>query len=138
MTILGNVAGLGLAAALLSSITSSNLKQDIIHSHVAIFYLIAALVVLIGLLITLIGVHEVPLNPGANAIPQETEQVKHRFARWFKRNWVEPWRSYNFTVVFLTRSSIMMGLALFMTFIEYYFARVQHLTNFVQVTAVVA
>lgn len=32
----------------------------------------------------------------------------------------------------------MMGLAMFMTFIEYYFARVQKIENFVQVTAVVA
>ncbi|MGH2497216.1 MAG: MFS transporter [Ktedonobacteraceae bacterium] len=138
LTILGNVAGLGMAAGLLSGITQHNLNQNIISSHVGIFYLIAALVVLVGLLITLIGVHEEPLKRDTQALPQGKEHVKHRFARWFTRNWVEPWRSYNFTVVFLTRSSIMMGLALFMTFIEYYFARVQHLSNFIEVTAVVA
>ncbi|HEU0000563.1 MAG TPA: MFS transporter [Ktedonobacteraceae bacterium] len=138
MTILGNVAGLGLAAGLLSGITRHNLNQNVIRSHVGIFYLIAAAVVLAGLLITLLGVHEVPLKPREHAYPQEKEHVKHRFTRWFKRNWVEPWHSYNFTVVFLTRSSIMMGLALFMTFIEYYFARVQHLSNFIEVTAIVA
>src|SRR5260370_37226537 len=69
---------------------------------------------------------------------QAGEKTLLKFSRWFVHNWVEPWRKFNFTVVFLTRSCIMLGLALFMTFIEYYFARVQHITNFVQVTAIVA
>ena len=138
MTILGNVASLGLAALLLSGITRGSLSQDLIRSHASIYYLVAALVVLVGLLITLAGVHEVPLKHEIHEHPQEKEPAGQRFARWFAQNWVAPWRSFNFSVVFLTRSSIMMGLALFMTFIEYYFARVQHLANFVQVTAIVA
>ena len=53
-------------------------------------------------------------------------------------HWVEPWRKYNFTIVFLTRTAIMLGLSLFMTYVEYYFARVQNVANFVATTALIA
>jgi MFS family permease len=134
MTILGNVVSLGLAAWLLGSITQQSYSKSVIRFNAGIFYIVSAVVMLIGMLITVVGVKETPFVPEKHARPRLTT----RFLQWFEENWMEPWRSYNFTVVFLTRSAIMLGLALFMTFIEYYFARVQHITNFVQVTAVVA
>ncbi|HYX49946.1 MAG TPA: MFS transporter, partial [Ktedonobacteraceae bacterium] len=138
MTILGNVVSLALAALLLGGVTQQSYSLSFIRFHAGIYYIVAAIVLFVGILITLIGVHEDPLNPSRDLSHHPKEKVEHRFARWFDTNWIAPWRAHNFTVVFLTRASIMMGLAMFMTFIEYYFARVQHIENFVQVTAVVA
>lgn len=141
MTILGNVVSLGLAAWLLGGINQQSYSTSVIRFNAGIFYIASAIVMLIGMLITVVGVKEAPLVPEKHAAPlagTPRPGRTGRFWQWFEENWMEPWRSYNFTVVFLTRSSIMLGLALFMTFIEYYFARVQHITNFVQVTAVVA
>ncbi len=138
LTILGNVVSLALAASLLGGVTQQSLNTSLIRSHISIYYVVTAIILFIGIMITVIGVREVPWKPATHPPRQARAKIKHRFTRWFVRNWVAPWHSYNFRVVFLTRASIMLGLALFMTFIEYYFARVQHLTNFVQVTAVVA
>ena len=138
MTILGNVASLGLAAILLGKVSQQPSSQSLIRSHASIYYIVTALVLLIGVVITLVGIHEAPLKPHAGPIQQEQSTRWQRFTRWFVQNWIAPWRAYNFTVVFLTRFCIMLGLALFMTYIEYYFARVQGITNFVEVTAVVA
>jgi MFS family permease len=41
-------------------------------------------------------------------------------------------------IVVLTRTAIMLGLVMFMTYVEYYFARVQNVTNFVATTALIA
>ncbi len=138
MTILGNVASLGLAALLLGGVSQHSYTRDMIRHDSGIYYIVTAITMAIGVLITVIGVREVPWIPSHHTSRQPRGSIKPRFSWWFRHNWVEPWRNYNFTVVFLTRSSIMLGLALFMTFIEYYFARVQHITDFVQVTAVVA
>jgi MFS family permease len=138
MTILGSITSLGLAAWLLGGINQHSYSKSMIRTDAGIYYIVAATAVLIGVLITVIGVREVPLLRRPHASHEAREKILPRFSYWFVHNWVEPWRSYNFTVVFLTRSSIMLGLALFMTYIEYYFAQVQHIQNFVQVTAIVA
>lgn len=138
MTILGNVASLGLAALLLGGTNQNSYSKSVIHSNASIYYIIGAAALFVMILITLLGVKEEPFQPEQCPSEEAGEKFLSRFARWFAHGWQAPWHSYNFIVVFLTRSSIMLGLALFMTYVEYYFARVQHITNFVQVTALVA
>jgi MFS family permease len=133
MTILGNIASLGLAAWLLGQINQRAYHPEMIRNDAGVYYIVTAIALLIDLLITLIAVHEVPFLPSHQRGREVGESIKPRFTHWFVQNWVDPWHNYNFTLVFLTRSLIMLGLAMFMTFIEYYFARVQHITNFVQV-----
>lgn len=137
MTILGNVASLGLAAWLLSGVQKSS-QQALIRSHAGIYYIVTAVAVAIAVLITLLDVHEVPFHPTEQPAANTEEGGRHRFWRWFRDSWLVPWQSYNFVVVFLTRSSIMLGLTLFMTYVEYYFAAVLHISSFVEVTALIA
>ena len=138
MTIIGNIGSLGLAALLLNQVSLTSTGSDVIRRGALLFYVLTGIVLILGALITVIGVHEIPFMPAASASDHEQESSLLRFRRWFVRNWVAPWREYNFMLIFLTRFAVMMGLTLFMTFIEYYFADVANETNFVQATAVVA
>src|SRR5229473_4499359 len=138
MTIIGNIGSLGLAALLLSQVSLTSTGSDVIRRGATLFYVLTGLVLIMGALITVIGVHETPFVPTAREATREQESTLLRFRRWFVYNWVAPWREYNFMLIFLTRFAVMMGLTLFMTFIEYYFANVANEPNFVQATAVVA
>lgn len=102
------------------------------------FYILTGIALIVGGLITVFGVHEIPYMPASIEKARQQENIFLRFRRWFDSNWIDPWRGYNFRLVFFTRFAVIMGLTLFMTFIEYYFAQVAHVTNFVQSTAVVA
>ena len=138
MTLLGNVVGLGLAEWLLSGVTLHSTSLSLIRVNVGIYYLVTAFLVLIGLLITVFTVRENPLLARRLEQPAKQKSFLPAFVRCFVTDCIHPWRSHNFTVVFLSRAALMLGLTLFMTYIEYYFARVQHAVNFVQVTGIIA
>jgi len=138
MTILGNVVGLGLASWLLGGINQHTHSIGLIRSNAGVYYIVTACLVLVSVLVTVFGVREIPLMRRKHELVIEKEKTLLEFIQRFLKNWSEPWRTYNFRMVFLTRASLMLGLALFMTYIEYYFARVQHIANFVLVTGIVA
>jgi MFS family permease len=101
----------------------------------SLFYVVTAAVVVVGIVVTLVGVREVPHRRRPRPRPHEAASRALNLRGRIVRLWIEPWRHHNFTWVFLTRGFVMLGLALFMTFIEYYFARVEHTNSFVQATA---
>jgi MFS family permease len=138
LTILGNMVSLGLAALLLGDVTQHTTNTDLIRRNAGLYFIITIGITLVGILITVFGVHEDRFKLQPLSAEELKEPRKERFEHWFMHNWIDPWRQHNFTVVFLTRASIMLALSMFMTFIAYYFAHVQHVANFVLTTAVVA
>ncbi|HEY7343654.1 MAG TPA: MFS transporter [Ktedonobacterales bacterium] len=149
MTLLGTVGSLAVASVLLGQSTSGGAATSGIAHGAALFYIVAAAVLALFATIPLllikentwarrIGLHGA-LHPSEHADEQTNEAGAATGAsgsRWAAL--LHPWRQANFRWVFLTRAFVMLGLALFMTYIEYYFARVAHVTNFVQATAVIA
>jgi MFS family permease len=109
MTIVGSAASLGAAFALTRALL--------------VFYLAGAVVLGASALATVAFVRE----PAEAAAPPRT-----------LRTWLQAWRHPAFVRVFTARVFVMLGFSLFMTFIEYYFARVAHIRDFVGATAGVA
>ncbi|HZU19520.1 MAG TPA: MFS transporter [Candidatus Dormibacteraeota bacterium] len=127
MTILGNAASFGLALALLGSATAA--RPQALDRGAAAYYLVTllALAATCGLLTATVR------EPPAAAPAGEPGGARALLARWTR-----PWRHRNYTWVFIARFSFIVGLTLFLTFIEYYFARVAHVSSYVQATAAVA
>lgn len=138
LIILGNMIGLGLAAYLLGGVSQHSAPPDLIRHNAGIYYTAVIGLMVVCILITTLGARPVPFYLPPRSSADTGQSRRERFAQWFVHSWINPWRKHNFTVVFLTRASIMLALALFMTFAEYYFAHVQHVANFVATTAIVA
>lgn len=147
MTILGNAASFGLAAVLLGSINANSISLAAMRSGVALYYVLSGLVLGLGTFVTVVWVHEARYEPyGELMVGRDgtaytagivNKSVGQRVQDWLGL-WLEPWQKRDFTLVFLTRTSVMLGIGLFMTFIEYYFANVAQVTNFIQETAALA
>ncbi|HEX9067634.1 MAG TPA: MFS transporter [Ktedonobacterales bacterium] len=131
MTILGNGGSLVLAGALLGAVSATS-APGVTKQGSALFYVITGAVLLLTVGVTLLRVREAPLSV-VIATPEPMSWRRRLLAEWGA-----PWRQHDFFWVFLTRCAVMTGLTLFLTFIEYYFANVAHITNFVQETAVLA
>lgn len=136
MTILGTVGSLAVAALLLSQAGAAG--RSPVHNFAAgiargasIFYIVGACLVVMAAVVTVVAVRETPY-PVVSRGDTYREQRRRRIARL----WLGPWRHPNFTWVFLTRGFVVLGLALFTTYIAYYFAQVAHIANFVQATAI--
>ncbi|HEY7418381.1 MAG TPA: MFS transporter, partial [Ktedonobacteraceae bacterium] len=138
MTIIGNVGSLALAAWLFSQVNANSTGAPVIQRGAVLYYACTIIALFIGALITAIWVHEKPVSRRHISAGEAEKVIKFQVYAWFIQNWVKPWRERNFSVIFLARFAVMMGLTLFMTFIEYYLANVAHVTNFVQATAVIA
>lgn len=136
LSIVGSMVSLGLAAYLLGGVNQHALNAELVRHNGGIYYMITVTLVTIGVVVTVLSVHEIPYIHSAAPKPQN-QTLADTIWR-FVHHWIEPWREYNFTVVFLTRTTIMLGITLFMTYIEYYFARVQNVPNFVATTALIA
>ena len=132
MTILGNIGSLGLAAILLVQAGSGTAIDAAVRRGALLFFAITGVVVIAGVVVTVYGVPEAPLP--ASTTPRPRPGARDRLLRLF----AEPFRHANFRWVFATRALVMLGLTLFLTFIEYYFAGVAHVQNFVASTASLA
>ena len=138
MTILGNVGSLAIAALLLGAVGGGETLASDIERGALIFYVLAGVVLIVGVAVTLAGVPDPPLERPPSRPRLARVGMGRHLRRWVVDIWIEPWHHGNFAWVFLTRCFVMMGLTLFMTFIEYYFANVAQVSDFVQQTAAVA
>jgi MFS family permease len=137
MTILGNVGSMAIAALLFGLVGAGMLGDAVLHGA-QLFFALTGLMLIVGLGVTIVGVQEEPLERRPAPEPGAPAGRLAALRAGVARLWIEPWRHHNFAWVFLTRCFVMLGLALFMTFIEYYFANVAQTPDFVQATATIA
>lgn len=144
MTLLGTVGSLAVASVVLGRSTAGGATATSIVQGAGLYYIIAACVLVVFVSVPLVVIKENALarraghscdsTAGPTPLQRELTTRRERLARL----WLHPWRHANFRWVFVTRGFVMLGLALFMTYIEYYFATVAHVASFAQATAAIA
>lgn len=142
MSIIGTFGSLAAASYLFSNVMPGPNESSEIQDGASAFYLLSGVLMLLTALITVIGVSEdrpvdVPRESTSRANGQQPSR-RAVWRSWLIQQWIAPLKHYNFRWVFLTRFSLMMGLWLFQTFIEYYLDDVLHLTNFIEATSILA
>lgn len=121
MTIAGSVGSLALAGILLGDVSSGpQLGAEVTHGA-ALFYAVSAAVLIVCTVATVVGVRERPVLAPSTAAPPWTNLLRH-----------QPFR-----IVFAARALVMIGLTLFLTYIEYYLARVNGSSTFVGATVAI-
>ena len=136
MTILGTIASLATAFAVLGQLSATHAPPQDIRMGATLYYSLAGIMLVAGALVTIFGVEDIPVARSVAASPGGVGDRAGR--QHLVHLWLKPWRHLNFTWVFLARASVMLGLTLFMTFIEYYLANVAGVSHFVAATAAVA
>src|SRR5712691_5716067 len=71
MTIIGNIGSLALAALLLNQVSLTSTGSDVIRRGATLFYILTGIALIVGALITIIGIHEIPFVPTASESTRE-------------------------------------------------------------------
>jgi MFS family permease len=120
MTLVGSVGSLAAAGALLGNVSPGpRLAAEVSHGAL-LFYILSAVVLALSAAVTVLGIEERPAPSGPS------------------HPWMELLRHQPFRVVFAARAMVMIGLTLFLTYIEYYLAATNGATAFVGATVAIA
>jgi MFS family permease len=120
MTLIGSVGSLAAAGALLGNVSPGPMLAAEVSHGALLFYALSALVLAVAAAVTVLGIEERPARP------------------WPVRPWMELLGHQPFRVVFAARALVMIGLTLFLTYIEYYLAATNGATSFVGATVAIA
>lgn len=121
MTLIGSIGSLATAGLLLGRVSPGTHFDSDIARGALVFYVIAALVLAISTVVTVAGGHERPPR-----------------AATASRSWIEVMQHRPFVTVFFARALVMIGLTLFLTYIEYYLAGTTGANAFIGVTVAIA
>jgi MFS family permease len=120
MTLIGSVGSLAAAGALLGNVSPGPTLAAAVSHGALLFYALSAVVLALAAAVTVVGLEERPAPSGP------------------ARPWMELLRHQPFRVVFAARALVMIGLTLFLTYIEYYLAATNGATAFVGATVAIA